>query len=230
MMNILTHSARTQAQNHSLMSKHSKGKRCASLILASALLFGVGPSFAGTLMFDDISTSSFTPVPVGYGGFQWGNFYAINKNYLPASGYHNGNVSPENSIFDGFGNPAQVSRTTAFDLVSAYMTSAWIDQEVEVVGYLGATKLYDQTYSLNTLTPLLVNFNYVGVDNVTFTPLGSSPTGIEFVIDDMTLNNSSASVPDTGATAALLGGAILGLGLLRRKDLVPVRTQQGSKR
>jgi len=97
-----------------------------------------------TLTFDEFSLyySETDPIPNGYATLQWVNFYDMNPNNIytgpGGSGYLNAVVSPNNVIWNGGGNPAQISSSTPFDLVSAYMTAAWMDGlQIEAQGFIG---------------------------------------------------------------------------------------------
>ena len=48
---------------------------------------------AFTLNFDDINVGGQNSIPNGYGGFDWNNFFTIDKTILPDSGYNRGTVS-----------------------------------------------------------------------------------------------------------------------------------------
>ena len=192
------------------------------LLCAILLMFGVAGSAGATVLgFDDIApTSSFEPIPNGYGGFSWDNFYYMNQNYplskgFPDTGYKNGTVSGDYSAFNGYGEFASLNiNSGVFDFVGAYLTSAWQDgNSVTVEGYLGGPMgiLVDaMTVTVNTDIPTWVDFNFVGIDSLVF-----SSTEKQFVLDDFTYN-SSTPVPEP-ATMLLLGAGLLGMGVVGRK-------------
>jgi hypothetical protein len=176
---------------------------------------------SATLAFDDLATPydgyEYRAPIVSYGGLQWGNFYVFDVTdslHYQTSGYPHALVSPRNVAFNWFGNPAQVSSTTPFDLNSAYLTAAWNDGlQVEVKGFTGASLAYDHTYTLNTTGPSLINFNYLGVTEVDFIPSGGIPnpaysgtgSGTHFCIDNLTINvPEPSSLPLAGLGAAAL--------------------------
>jgi hypothetical protein len=131
-----------------------------------------------------------------------------------ASGYQNGVLSANNVAFNGSGNPAELSSSGPFDLNSAWLTAAWNDGlQLEVQGFAGGTLLYDQTYTLNAAAPTLLAFNYLGVDEVSFSSSGGinhgyDGSGTQFVMDNLTV-----SVPEP-STIGLVIFSAAGVGLV----------------
>lgn len=184
---------------------------------------------ATLITFDDLTDNgSGTPIANGYAGLNWNNFYVLNTvDYGVPSGYLAGMVSANNVAFNAYGNEAIIS-DSVFTLNSAYLTAAWNDNlQVEVKGYNGVNLLYDNTYTLSSTAPTLINFNYVGVDDVTFDSSGGTQnpnyagSGPHFAMDNMTIN--ATAVPEA---STMLAGALLLLPLgastlriLRRKRM-----------
>ena len=171
----------------------------------------------GTLVltFDEFSLfpGETDPIPNGYASLQWVNLYDMNpvNTYQGpfGSGFLNGVVSPNNVIWNASGNPAQISSSTPFDLDSAYMTAAWMDGlQIEAQGFIGSTMTYDNIYTINTASPILVAFNYFGVNQVTFIASGGTQhygqgEGPVFAIDNMVV-----SVPEPNRISLLLLGIV----------------------
>lgn len=165
----------------------------------------------GTLTFDDLSLPFYgqtEPVPNGYGALQWVNFYAVNPANSfqgpSGSGFQNAVVSSDNVIWNGGGNPAGISSSSLFNLYSAYLTADWMNGlQLDVQGYTGNVLTYDEVYTINTTAPTLLAFDYLGVNQVTFTASGGTPvytsSGSEFAIDNMTV-----AVPEPSAVSLLL--------------------------
>jgi hypothetical protein len=193
-----------------------------SLLKLACLYFtSAGMAFGATsvtITFDDLAPpwdgSTYEgPIPNGYDGFQWNNFYVMDAALLGAvNGYKNGMVSANNVAFNAAGNPAMFS-AGSFDLNSAYLTAAWNDGlQVEVQGFVGTTLTYDNTYTVNTTGPTLLDFNYLGVDEVSFISSGGVPNGnylggpgTQFVMD-----NLAVTIPEPNLLAlACLGAAAL---------------------
>ena len=165
---------------------------------------------ATLITFDDLPGSG-AAVPNGYGGLDWSEF-----NYLDASsptyvnsGYLPGMVSPTRVAYNAYANVATID-DTPFTLNSAYLTAAWNDNlKVQVVGKLGGITLYDNTYTLSATAATLINFNYVGVDEVVFDSFGGtfhngySGSGEHFAMDNL-LVNTVVPEPSTYVAGALM--------------------------
>ena len=180
------------------------------------------PAFATTIFFDDLPGSDL--IPNGYNGLEWTNFYYLDGTTIPNSGYLPAIVSPNNVAYNGFGDPALISDGT-FDLNSGYFTAAWNDNlQLQVIGSLMGSTLYDMTFTLSATDPTLINLNYLGVDSVQFISFGGTPhpdyigfgSGTQFALDNLVVNGTS-TVPDSGSTVMLLGIALGGIGYLRRR-------------
>ena len=176
---------------------------------------------AETLTFDSFSPGQNSiPIPNGHGGLQWNNFGVYCGGCRPASeGYHAGMVSPKNVAFNLYGDPASISSSNAFDLISANLTAALnLDSslQVRVQGFSGANQVYDNTYVVTRHAPSFVNFNYLGVDRVTFT---TSPT-IQFAMDDLVI-----TFPGGCNYSILPGGRLHGAG--SETGTVSVATETG---
>jgi hypothetical protein len=177
------------------------------LLVLTGTAFSQGTT---TLTFDEypLSEGLLLPVPSGYGGLQWGGFGIINATAINFNhtGYPNGLVSGENLItsFSGAsfnGTTEEISSSVPFDFDSAYLTAAFRDGlQIEAQGYTGSTLIYDNFYTINTESPTLILFNFLGVNQVTFFASGGVDAffqgdGSGFAIDNMTV-----AVPEPNAT------------------------------
>jgi hypothetical protein len=180
--------------------------------------------FGTTLTFEDLTPGTSLTT---YQGFQWSGFYAINGATAINNGYYNAVVSPYKVIGDIDGRSATISNGPAFfsfSLNSAYLTAELNDGlQVEVQGFIGSTLAYDNTYTVNTTGPTLINFNYFGVNRVTFIPSGGtlhpgySDAGVHdhnFAMDNLTLN-----VPEPRATVLLIVSLVTWVMFFSRKDV-----------
>jgi len=181
-----------------------------------------------TLTFDDLPNPLITEggsvgyITNGYAGFQWDNF---DYNYpalggirgnTNSTGYQNGLVSSPYVAFNGYGGPARISGRL-FNLDSAYLTAAWNDGlQVEVLGSLEGVLIYDNTYTAETSSPVPINFNYLGIDSVTFISTGGTPNvryggayGTQFVLDNLTV--TLVPEPSFPAMIALVLSALFSL-------------------
>jgi uncharacterized repeat protein (TIGR03803 family) len=151
---------------------------------------------ASVLTFDDLSGSTGESVPDGYGDLHWNNFYVLDavNDAPPHSGYRAGMVSPNNVVYDGYGQPAWLSGDRPFSLLSAYATAAWNDNlRFQVKGFAGSALVYQQTFTLSATTPTLINFGCVGVTSIEFSGSGGtahpgySGPGTHFVLDNVSV-------------------------------------------
>src|SRR5688572_6515309 len=98
------------------------------LVLAALLTLASAPARADVIHFDDLTDPGGlgTPVPLGYKGFNWTNFSAVNGTlYPPFSGFNTGVVSAPMVVFNGAGAPTILTSLTDFDFVGAAFTAAW---------------------------------------------------------------------------------------------------------
>ncbi|HET6900770.1 MAG TPA: PEP-CTERM sorting domain-containing protein [Vicinamibacteria bacterium] len=198
---------------------HKMPKR-ACLMLSIALgVLAPAAAQATVVGFDDLGPCC-SPIPNGYAGLDWNNFYSIQDNELPGSGYDNGTVSPHNTAFNWFANPASISSGTPFTFNSAYLTAAWNNGlSIKVDGLLGSSLLYTNTVVVDTTGPTLFNFNYSGVDTVLFTSFGGTNadlggSGAHFAMDDMTID--AAAIPEP-TVLTLYGIGLVGLRFAARR-------------
>jgi hypothetical protein len=186
------------------------------VILFAVLLGFVSPGKSDLITFEDLSPGpSFLEVFNGYHGLQWSNFYVVDAMSEPEdSGYRTGMVSPTNVVFDANADPATLSVASGvFDLNSGYLTAvSFSPLLLEAIGYRNGQAIYDDVYRLDTTGPLLANFNFLGIDRVTFTPYTEGGPS-QFVVDNLTV-----SVPEPGGAALLAAGAAMfGLRRLRAR-------------
>jgi hypothetical protein len=157
-------------------------------------------SHAISLTFDDLSGGG--PVPSGYQGLQWTNFFYINGTVQANTGYQPAVVSPKNVVFNGFGNTALMS-DGEFNLGSAYLTAVWRDGlQVEVIGIRGGTVVpgYDKTFTLSSTASTFVTFDYGSIDTVQFISSGGikNPNylgdGTQFAMDNLLIPEPATSL------------------------------------
>jgi len=188
-----------------------------NLLLGSLVALASNAAMATTLNFDDIPANGGALMPVGYGGFTWNNFWALDGVDFGV-GYKNGVVSANNVAVNGFGRPASFSSGTAFTLNDAFFTAAWNDGlNVHVVGTGAAT--YTTDFVVNTTSPTRVFFNWTGLTSVDISTSGGTPAygydGSHLALDNLTVDETVA-VPEP-ATLALMSLGLAGAGVFRRK-------------
>ena len=165
-----------------------------------------------TITFDELDPGGdFSLIPDGYYGLQWNNWGVIDG-WDSVGGYENGVISKNNVAFAPYGDPSSINYNGSFSLVSAYMTAAWQNGlQLEVKGLFNDIVTYDHTYTLNETGPTLINFNYMGIDEVNFQVLSGQQ---QYVMDNLVV---SIPVPEP-FTLALVGlGALASLVAVHRK-------------
>jgi len=179
-----------------------RGGFAAAAAIAVALLLVQNSAQAVLLTFDDLPGDG-SAVPIGYGGVDWSNFNNFDGvNYANnPSGYENGVKSPNNVIFNNFGNPASILESaTPFALNSFYITAAWNDGlNVRIDGSGGQTRLI----VIDTSGPTLVTLDWTNLASVTFTS------------DNITINGATP-IP---AALPLFASGLAGFGWLARLRL-----------
>lgn len=165
------------------------------------------------ITFDDLPGNG--AISNGYAGLDWDNFYNMDVTSAPpGSGYYCSAVSPPIVAFNAYGAPASIiSPNGQIDLDSAYLTAALDDYPsltVAVQGFLGSTMLYNSYYTIHDNGPILIDFNYDGIDSATFTTFPS----VQFAMDNVTI-----TVPEPGTWAAMLMGAGVGGYMVNRRSL-----------
>src|SRR5438552_6156829 len=138
-----------------------------------ALLGTIPVGYGATVItFDDLSPGTGNlQMPDGYGGLEWTAFDVVNGSLQSTNGgYYNGRVSAPNVAVNRGGNAAWFRYSSRFNLDSAYLTATSSNLQVRVQGFVGNSSIYDQTNVLNTSAPTFVNFSFLQVDTVVFTP------------------------------------------------------------
>jgi hypothetical protein len=226
------------------MAMVSRARRAARVFLAATVVGLLGSSVsplhaATTLGFDPpvLSTTTYAPVPNGYGGLNWTNTYYMNKSYasasFPGSGYIPGTTSAPNMAFDGGGFSSTIFDPTSFlNFDSAELTSAWVPNlNLLVQGFntnvSGTVPIYTRTVTLSNTAPTLFNFDsggaFVGVNELVFTPFvnptdpNPNPAGTQFAMDDFTFSSNPVGAVPEPASIALAAIGIAGLGLAVRR-------------
>jgi hypothetical protein len=197
-----------------------------ALALIAVQSMAIGTASATLIDFDS-GVPNFSPVPNGYGGLNWSNFYGLDTSVYEPSGYVNGVVSSNFVVYNAWGNPASFSNSSTFTFNSAYLTAAWNDGlQITVQGFvggLGGTQLDSTTLTVNTSGPTLETFNWSGIDTVLFTSSGGTNHGYNgagehFAMDNVMINNPLPTPEPGGLTLLSLGFASIGgMGWLKRR-------------
>jgi hypothetical protein len=183
--------------------------------MSMALVCGMGQAMATTITFDDL-TGNLTNIPDGYGGLNWSEyFYYLNGDTEGPSGYETGTVSHPNVAFNAYAYDVSLNTVSGtINLITGEFTSAWDDgNTITVMGYLNGIVVYETEIVTNTEAPILVTFNWMNINKVTF-----SSSSQHFVLDDLTYTTGAVATPEPASCGiwALFSG--LGVfGYRRRK-------------
>ena len=179
------------------------------------------------LTFDDIPTAfGFADVPSNYGGFDNWNILEINTAPMNGSGFDHDVTSGRNLAFVNYQGPgpAEIDRSTPFNFLQAEFGAGWwINVNLEILGFLGDTQLYDYNTVVGSEGATLAAPDMYGIDRLEFITTGGSndphinvPHGtLEpfLTIDDFTF--STDAVPEPALWGLMLMG-FFGAGLLLR--------------
>jgi PEP-CTERM motif len=196
-----------------------------SLLLAACLLMIGSSSFAGVITFNNLPGDG-TAIPNGYAGLNWNNFFnmsmpiAVDSPALASPGAWNA----VNVAYNHAGLAATFSSNETFVLSSGWFSGPQVgDLAVEAVGVLKGKVMDATTFVLSSGTPAQIVFNWSGINEVHFIPIGSltsnSATGAnsanlpaEFFLSSLTIEGVNAPVPEP--SSLLLLGSSLGMAVV----------------
>lgn len=197
-------------------------------LLSLYLLMQSATASAQLLDFDDIDTTFGDAVIEQYQGLNWNNFSAYTE--VPGfPGFNNGIISPTNALYSGgevFSPDVQpvigsVSSPAVFNFISANLGAGFYDElSVLVEGNRDGTTLFSMTVTVSTAEARFFEFNYFGIDVLSFTAMTTAATSDPFFCGvsnctQFTLDNLRISeVPLPGAML-LLSSALVAAGVWR---------------
>jgi hypothetical protein len=163
-------------------------------------------------------------VPGNYLGFTWSDTsWWVTKNFLPGTGYQAGTIGNV-SLYSFKALAVTLGSGQPFDFIGAYIGAGWATSlEFTVQGLLGGSVLYSTALVTSNDQPYWFAFNFLGIDELLFTPgagyiNGASTTGRQLVLDNITV------VPTPEASTVLL--VALGLAGLSVWHLAKVRRRR----
>ena len=178
-------------------------------------------------------------LPSNYGGFYWDTSFGVTDNYdynfvNPNTGLIDGPQynfltfpTQPNAVFNWY-DSVTVSSSTPFTFTGASF-AGWGDgvsaPSITITGYNGATEVGSVTTTLSSNGFTFLSANIQDVTSLVFNDGANSPdiygnpsSNDYWLMDDFTYTynnefnaNNDPSVPDSGATAALLGCALAAL-------------------
>ena len=182
-----------------------------NLLLALCLLVVSSFASAEVITFNSLPGNG-TPIPNGFAGLDWNNFYDMDMNVLlpPAAMIQLANSVPSATTFayNNGGAPAAFSATSMFTFDSAWLAlDGSTPMTVEVMGLLGGNVVDHVTLVLSSPVPVQETFNWSGVDAVRFVPqLSATSSGkMQFALSEIVIN--SPAVPEP-ASMLLLGSGV----------------------
>lgn len=190
-----------------------------TFLALSVLLAQAGHAASSVITFDDVAFPGGNPLAasspaVGYQGFDWGANWVISPN--DATGWYGGTVQPYSHSGNNFAwNSGGGSYELAvrgggtFDLTS-FWARTWpsINATATARGFRNGVEVFSQTFSL-TSAYALVTTNFIGIDRFTTSTQ-------QFLIDDITVANVTAAVPEP-ATGALLAAGLAAVAAVGRR-------------
>jgi hypothetical protein len=190
------------------------------LLLAVCLLVSSFAS-AEVITFNSLPGNG-TPIPDGFAGLDWNNFYDMNRNVLLTPGSEiplAGGVPPASGAFayNNAGAPATFSASNTFTFSSAWLaTMGASPMTLEVVGLLGGKAVDSIMLVLSSPVPTQEAFNWSGIDGVRFVPQTSANSNgkLQFALSEIVIN--SPAVPEPPSMLLLGSGVGLVISRLRR--------------
>jgi hypothetical protein len=165
------------------------------------------------ILFDDLSDQN-VPIPNGYAGLDWSDFSSISASYDPYGAFPVAAVSQPNIAYGYDASQKQIiTSTSPFAFNSGYFTSISADGDLIATGYVGSTPTYSKTFAINDAGPTLVNFDWSGIDELTFDDSDSFNWGV----DNLDVTESTAPEPRTSVVFMCGSLALAGMLLSTRK-------------
>jgi hypothetical protein len=194
-------------------------------VLASFAALALATPASAKLITFDLLTGSDQHIPDGWAGFHWSDdFFYLDGDDFPGTGFDNGVVSPPNVAFNNDSNTVGFGRGKPFELVSFYVTAAYRNGlKFRVTGKLDGDIVDRETFTINSSGPTLITLDWSDINHVVFYSYGGTNAGLggnrsdgfEFALDNLTTRAVSA-IPEPSTWALMLLG-FAGLGYAGRR-------------
>ncbi len=183
------------------------------------LLASVG--FGDVITFNNAAVTG-SPIPNGYAGLDWNNFYTMNTLSQPITSSSTDALNVGTSYaYNNGGGPAFFSSPATFTFTSAIMRPLEVESmELEVLGMLGDNIVDRALINLNTAgEPVQQSFNWTGINSVRFIPAPGTDLNAKFpfALEQIVIN--VASVPEPTSLMLLASGIGLAFTGVRKRLL-----------
>lgn len=162
--------------------------------------------------FEDLypGVDAFGQIPSNYVGYTWSDSsWWVTKDFVPGSGYQAGTIGNV-SLFSAKALALTLSNGQPFNFLGAYITAGWATSlEFTVEGLLGGSVQYSTALATSNDQPYWFLFNFVGIDELRFTPGAGFINGVETTGRQLVLDNITVVPTPEPSTALLL---VLGIG------------------
>ncbi|HRI13992.1 MAG TPA: VPDSG-CTERM sorting domain-containing protein [Verrucomicrobiota bacterium] len=186
-------------------------KIAASLLGVSSLALSVTTWAASTtITFDDLVGAG--PVPANYMGLTWTGWTYYDSPQPP----YNPSSSPQRIYNDPRNNDNLIEFNQTVTFEGLWM--AGYSQGQYVIGYNSGVPIFTSIAQLADGSEFgnWINVNWPGVDAISVYANDVGGINDYYILDDIKYSTGT-SVPDSGSTLALLGGALGMLGLVARR-------------
>ncbi len=176
------------------------------------------PARAELITFDSLTDNGIgTAIPNGYAGLDWNQLWVLNVadfpaayNYYGPSGYPVVEQSGPNVAANSGGRSSDIiAPTGTFNLDSGYFAASYDTEAMTVLGYRGATVVFDETYNLSEYAATFITFDFTEITDAQF----NLAPNRQITMDNLTVDLAPA--PEPGQVVA--GVVLAGLGLAARR-------------
>lgn len=194
-------------------------KYLCALLALFFLLAGFGMATAAVLGFEDLPGGD-TPVPNGYGGFNWNASTQVGSilGHVVGYGYAAGTIG-DVSTYNWYGDtPTDITLAVpgSFTFYGAQFTSAFYDQDLTFQGLFNGKLLYSSAaYPISPASPLWIELDWSGINDLRI--FNEAAGGGQWCMDNFTYDDS---LPEP-STMLLICAGLAGIGICRMRTIWP---------